>query len=364
MSSTPPPDADAPATPSPELKKQRNRSYWIAGIIIVLLIVATAYFFDLKDLVAIAKQTNYLLVLLGVAFFLGGIFLIDVRWWYLLGRKQSFKTIAHATNTSYIVPILTPIPNYISRVVITGLATEASIPQATTAMLVERMIAQIMRITTIVMAVALGVQSTMSSTTMIRSVAISVGVLVLYLLAIRFVIPLTRALDKALGKISGLRDEHRRKVVDVIRDALSLDVGMSVLLQAVGMTIIMWTLFFLFYFMVIVAMPLGLDVKSGVTIALGSLALVPPSAPAMLGIFQLSMVGPNLILRLGTVEQLLPYSLMLYFIQAIVWGVLTLWGLRKMNMSFVDLFRHSRESQEAAAAKKHGGEEIDSAEKA
>jgi hypothetical protein len=352
MSPHPPPEiAPAPEAPTAR-KKKTNLSYWIAGIVIAALIALTAFFVDVQAMMQVVLHTNPLLVLAGVVFLLGGVFLIDLRWWYLLGRKEEFGRLAHATNASYIVPILTPIPNYISRVVITGMATEVTFPQATTGMMVERMIAQIMRITTIVLAISLGVQSSMSPASMFRSILFSIAVLAGYLLAIHFSTPLLQTLDKWLGKMPKLNDKHRTKIVDIIRDALSIDVGTRDLLIALGMTVIMWTLFFLFHFMVILAMPLGLDMHANVTIALGALALTPPSAPAMLGIYQLSQVGPNLVLRLGSLEQLLPYSLVLYFIQAIVWLALTLWGLRALNMGFIDLFRQSKKGQASAQSQR------------
>ena len=337
------PETIAPEQPA---KKQSNKGYWIAGIIIILLVVATLLFVDVQQMIQTMLHTNYLLVLLGVIFLLGGIVLIDIRWWYLLGREPAFKRLAHATNASFIVPILTPIPNYISRVVITGMATEATLPQATTSMMVERMIAQIMRITTIVLTISLGVQSSMSPSSMARSIALSFAVLAGYLLAIRFSEPVINAVDSILAKIPRLSESGRAKIVHIVQEALSTDIGMKELLFAVGMTIVMWTLFFLFHFLVILAMPLGLDMHASITIALGALALTPPSAPAMLGIYQISQIGPNLILKLGSFEQLLPYSLMLYFIQAIVWMILTLWGLRKLKMSFIDLFRSSKAQSE------------------
>ncbi len=347
------PTSSAPA--KPPAKKQSNRSNLIAAIIIVALLVATVLFVDVGQMIQVMLHTNYALVLVGVIFLLGGIALIDVRWWYLLGREPAFKRLGHATNASYIVPILTPIPNYISRVVITGMATEATLPQATTSMMVERMIAQIMRITTIVLTIALGVQSTMSPASMVRSILLSFAVLAGYLLAIRYAEQVISGVEKGVTKIPRLSDKTRGKIVSITREALSVDMGMKDLLFAVVMTIVMWTLFFLFHFMVILAMPLGLDMHSNITIALGALALTPPSAPAMLGIYQISQVGPNLILRLGSLEQLLPYSLMLYFIQAIVWMILTVWGLRKLDMSFVDLFRSSKSQSEVVTATEETG---------
>jgi len=317
---------------------QSNRSWWVSGGLILVLILLTALFVDVQEMVRVMRGMNPALILVGLFFFLLGIAIIDYRWWYLLSRRTAFRRLMHGTHASFIVPILTPIPNYISRVVITSTTTELSLPQATTGMVVERMIAQIMRITTIVLAISLGAQSELSPVAMIRSIAFSVTVLIAYLLAIKYATPVTSALDRLLVFLR-MKESWREKITAMVSDALCTNVRMKELLLALAITIVMWSFFFVFHFMVILAMPLELSLHAKATIAMGTLALTPPSAPAMLGIYQLSQIGPGLILRFGNFEDLLPYSLVLYFLQLIVWMVLTLIGLRALHLRFVDLFR-------------------------
>ncbi len=324
--------------PSSQPTPQSRRSWWISAGLIVVLVIITAIFVDVPSMLQIMRQTNPALLLLGVLFLLLGIAIIDFRWWYLLSRQPSFQRTLHATHVSYIVPILTPIPNYISRVVLTSAATHIPLPQTTTAMVVERMIAQIMRISTIVLAISLGVQSELSTTSMVRSVLLSLTVLALYLIAIRYGETITQKVNAGLLRV-GIGEKRAARLSGMVRDALHSEVGMKELLLALAMTIVMWTFFFLFHFFVILAMPLNMDAHAKATVALGALALTPPSAPAMLGIYQISQIGPNLVLRLGTLEDLLPYSLMLYFLQLLIWMALTLWSLRALDMQFRDLFR-------------------------
>ncbi len=286
----------------------------------------------------VLRQTNPTLVLIALLFLLFGIAIIDIRWWYLLSRQPPFSSTLHATHVSYLVPMVTPIPNYISRVFLTSAATKIPLPQATTAMVVERMIAQIMRISTIVLAISLGVQSELSFASMARSLLLSLIVLALYLFAIRYDESIANRVH-ALTLHVGMREKSADRIGRAVRDALHSDVGMKELLVAIAITIAMWTFFFLFHFLVILAMPLTMDVHAKATIALGALALTPPSAPAMLGIYQISQIGPNLVLRLGALEDLLPYSLMLYFLQLLIWMTLTIWSLSKLDMRFRDLFR-------------------------
>ena len=337
------PISTASSNPSPETSSSGTslRTWIISAAVIIGLLVLTALFVDVEAMWQVIRGTHPLLVLAGIFFLLLGIALIDVRWWYLLGRPRAWRRLVHATHISYLVPILTPIPNYVSRVVLTPVATPVSLPQATTGMVVERMIAQIMRIATLILAISLGVQSEMSMASMARSVGLSLLVLGGYLLAIRYVDALTRGVARGLLKLR-VSQAWRDKITGMLQDALSIDVGMKELILALLMTVVMWTFFFLFHFLVMLAMPLGLDAHAQVTIALGALALTPPSAPAMLGIYQISQIGPNLILRLGEFEDLLPYSLMLYFLQLLVWLLLTLWGVRVLKMRLSDIFRINR----------------------
>ncbi len=325
-------------TSSSPPKPQNRRSWWISAGLIVALFIITAIFVDVPSMLQIMRQTNLALLLLGAFFLLLGIAIIDFRWWYLLSRQPSFQRTLHATHVSYIVPMLSPIPNYISRVVLTSAATRIPLAKTTTAMVVERMIAQIMRISTIVLAISLGVQSELSTTSMVRSMLLSFTVLALYLIAIRYGETITQKVDAGLLRL-GIGEKRAARLSGMVRDALHSEVGMKELLLALAMTIVMWSSFFLFHFFVILAMPLTMDVHAKATVALGALALTPPSAPAMLGIYQISQIGPNLVLRLGTLEDLLPYSLMLYFLQLLIWMALTIWSLSKLDMRFRDLFR-------------------------
>ncbi len=323
---------------SPQPSPQNHRRWGLSAALVVALIIATVVFVDAPSMLEVLRQTNPTLVLIALLFLLFGIAIIDIRWWYLLSRQSPFSSTLHATHVSYLVPMVTPIPNYISRVFLTSAATKIPLPQATTAMVVERMIAQIMRISTIVLAISLGVQSELSFASMARSLLLSLIVLALYLFAIRYDESIANRVH-ALTLHVGMREKSADRIGRAVRDALHSDVGMKELLVAIAITIAMWTFFFLFHFLVILAMPLTMDVHAKATIALGALALTPPSAPAMLGIYQISQIGPNLVLRLGALEDLLPYSLMLYFLQLLIWMTLTIWSLSKLDMRFRDLFR-------------------------
>jgi uncharacterized membrane protein YbhN (UPF0104 family) len=328
----------ATPTETTTTEQSSNRGWWISGALILVLVALTAIFVDVKEMIQVIRNTDPLRVIAGILFLLLGIAIIDFRWWYLLSRRSTFRRVIHATHVSFIVPILTPIPNYISRVFITSTATDISLPQSTTAMVVERMIAQIMRITTIILTIALGVQSELTPASMARSIGFSILVLAAYLLAIQYSRQVTHAVRVLLTKLK-LREAWVEKITAMVGDALCTNIRMKELLMALGMTIVMWTLFFFFHFLVILAMPLDMAVEDKFLVALGTLALTPPSAPAMLGIYQLSQIGPGLLLQLGAFEELLPYSLVLYFLQLLVWLTLTLFGLRALDMRFIDLFR-------------------------
>jgi hypothetical protein len=345
-----------PETTTPEQPASNARFLLISLGILVGLLIISSFFIDLGEAFSLIFHANWPLVGVGVLFLLVGILLIDFRWWYLLARIPRFWRVFHASNVSFIVPILSPIPNTPIRVVTTGVATKATIPQATTAMVIERSIAQIMRLTAIILAVQMGAQVTLTAGYIVKTVAMALGIIGLFLLAMRYADAVVRAVDALLKRLPFIKEETRIKIAGMVAEALVHGGSMKEMIIATGMTLVMWSIFFIFHLLVILAMPIDLPLIDRMTIAMGALALTPPSAPAMFGIYHASQILPMLALNLGPLEVLLPYSLLLYFIQAIVWLILTLWGLRKLDMRFADLFRIS------SAIKEEEAEYIDDAE--
>jgi len=330
-------------TPEQTSNKGQYRFIFISIGILLALLLASSFFIDMKQVVAVILGANWLMVLAGTVLFLLGIALIDYRWWRLLSRVPAFRRLIHATHVSFIVPILSPIPNIPIRVITTGVGTKATIPQATTAIMVERMIAQIMRIIALILAVLLGAQAELNPGSLLKSFVIAVGIMALFLLAVRYHKTIVAATDSLLKKMPFIKESWREKIVTMVYEALAYGGDMRQLILATGVTLVMWTLFFFFHLLVIMALPLNLPLETQLTIAMGALALTPPSAPAMLGIYHASMILPMLALNLAPLDALLPFSLLLWGIQAVVWMILTFWGLKQLNMQFGDLFRISQE---------------------
>ena len=318
------------------------------GILLALLLISS-FFIDMKLVLTVILGANWLMVAAGTVLFLLGIVLIDYRWWRLLSQVPAFRRLIHATHVSYIVPILSPIPNIPVRVITSGVATKATIPQASTAMMVERMIAQIMRIIAFILAVMLGAQAELDPRSLFKSFLVAVGILVIFLLAVRYYEKVVGWSDALLRKMPFIKESWRETIVSMVHDALAYGGDMRQLILATGITLVMWTLFFFFHLLVIMALPLNLTLETELTIAMGALALTPPSAPAMLGIYHASMILPMLALNLAPLDALLPYSLLLWGIQAVVWMILTFWGLSKLGMRFADLFRIGQEFKKEGA---------------
>jgi len=328
------PESDARQQP------QSNARFLISSIgILVGLLIISSLFIDLGEAFRVILDTNWWLVGVSALFLLAGVMLIDIRWWYLLARVPRFWRTFHASNVSFIVPILSPIPNTPVRVVTTGVSTKASIPQATTAMVIERSIAQIMRLTAIILAIQMGAQAEITLSYITKTVGMALGIIVLFLLAMRYANAVVRGVDAVLKRLPFVSESFRAKITAMVTESLAHGGGMKEMIVSTLITIVMWALFFIFQLLVILAMPLHLTLLESMTIAMGALALTPPSAPAMFGIYHASQILPMLALHLAPLEALLPYSLLLFFIQALVWLILTLWGLKKLTMRFADLFR-------------------------
>jgi hypothetical protein len=185
----------------------------------------------------------------------------------------------------------------------------------------------------------MGAQVELTVAYIIKTVVLALGIIGLFLLAMRYADAVSRGADAILRRLPFIKEGLRERIITMLQQALAHGGSMTEVLIATGVTVIMWTLFFFFHFLIITAMPIELSTIDRMTVAMGALALTPPSAPAMFGIYHASQILPMLALNLATLEVLLPYSLLLYFIQAIVWLALTLWGLKNLDMKFADLFR-------------------------
>ena len=129
----------------------------LLALAVTLVIGAIFFWFvDLDQVIELLRQADWRLLAAGMGALLVSYVLMAVRWRYLLANRTGFFPSFHAINISNLVNSLTPIPEIALRVLITGRSRDMSISGATSGMLVERSLEQVMRVLAFLLALLTG----------------------------------------------------------------------------------------------------------------------------------------------------------------------------------------------------------------
>jgi uncharacterized membrane protein YbhN (UPF0104 family) len=73
------------------------------------------------------------------------------------------------------------------------------------------------------------------------------------------------------------------------------------------------------------------------TLAAAALVVLPPSAPAMIGVYQGVLVAFLLLFRIADSSTLTAYAILVFAVQLIIWLVLEVWGLFRTHLRLREL---------------------------
>ena len=126
--------------------------------LVVTLVIGAVFFWlvDLDQVIRLLRDADWQLLAAGIGALLVAYVLLAVRWRYLLANRPGFFPSFHSVNISNLVNSLTPIPEIAVRVLITGRGADMSISRATSGMLVERSLEQVMRVLAFLLALLTG----------------------------------------------------------------------------------------------------------------------------------------------------------------------------------------------------------------
>lgn len=132
----------------------RKKRWLIIGGVTLLLILFVLVV-DLQEIAELLSQTSWGLWLIGAAFLVAGYVVNTLRWRYVLAGRPDFKLLFCSDSVAYMSNMVTPIPAVASRVVTTGRITSASIPQATSGMVIDRVLETTMRLIAFILILSL-----------------------------------------------------------------------------------------------------------------------------------------------------------------------------------------------------------------
>jgi uncharacterized protein (TIRG00374 family) len=294
--------------------------------LLILFLLVLASFVDWPVVLEMLSRADRRLLAAGALLLLAGYGFYAVRWRYLMKDIPGLLDVFHTSNVGNMVNTLLPLrPGDAIRILLLAKKDGPPALMVTSSIVVERWLETIMRLAALGGAFIFGAGAAVSGLTIIGSLALLV-------ISFLFMVWLVQQRQKALeiippwlGRLPRLEEEDARRWLEHLIDGLNGVSSLRRLLVALIYSVITWTLFWGFHYLSLLALGPELPIELLLGISLGSLALVPPSATTLPGVFQVSMVAP-LILMGYDPDLLTSYALVLNIISMVMVILLGVWG--------------------------------------
>jgi len=325
------------------MNKQKLQ-FWIMLTIAVIFIALLVWLVDWR-LVWQQLKTARPLPLIGatLSLLIGQLIYVQ-RWRILLGSRPPYGKVFNAANAGQMINLILPLRlGEPSRIYLIYQTAGVPITQATSSVLVERWFEQMIRMMTLISAVAVGVNLTISPI----SIFLVIGLLVAFLGMVIWIInhqqqSLTVGAHW-LSLLPGIDQERSVKIMQGLLQGLSGLSSPTRLFTGLGLTIIIWTCFLLYHLLVMQALSLPFSLSQEIALSMAGLALSPPSAPTQPGLYHASILGPLRLLGYP-VSELTAWVVILHGLQILMLVPLGVWGLARSRIRF-DQVLSSREAQ-------------------
>lgn len=309
--------------------------------LVVTLVIGAIFFWlvDLEQVIALLQAAEWRLLAAAIGALIFSYVLMAVRWRYLLANRTGFFPSFHAINISNLVNSLTPIPEIAVRVLITGSGTDVSIPGATSGMLVERSLEQVMRVLAFILALLTGYVISFQTGSIIFNVGLVLGLLVLMFWLIRNAETFVGKIQILLRRFPKLNQQQVDNALEDLVTGLRTAGGPWQLTYTWLMSFAIWGAFFIFAYLVLLGLKIHLPVEQLAAIALLTLAVAPPSAPGTPGLYQATIVGALSLVAGFNPALMTAFAIMIHILQVIPLFFLGIWGALGMDISLRTVYR-------------------------
>jgi len=309
--------------------------------LVVTLVIGAVFFWlvDLEQVIALLQAAEWRLLAAAIGALIFSYVLMAVRWRYLLANRTGFFPSFHAINISNLVNSLTPIPEIAVRVLITGSGTDVSIPGATSGMLVERSLEQVMRVLAFILALLTGYVISFQTGSIIFNVGLVLGLLVLMFWLIRNAETFVGKIQILLRRFPKLNQQQVDNALEDLVTGLRTAGGPWQLTYTWLMSFAIWGAFFIFAYLVLLGLKIHLPVEQLAAIALLTLAVAPPSAPGTPGLYQATIVGALSLVAGFNPALMTAFAIMIHILQVIPLFFLGIWGALGMDISLRTVYR-------------------------
>jgi uncharacterized protein (TIRG00374 family) len=258
------------------------------------------------------------------------------RWRLLLADKPRALSTFHAANVGHAVNTIVPLrAGEPARILILGRTAKTPLAEITSSVVVERLFEQVMRLTALFGAVLFGAGLELSPGTVIGGAGFVVLLFGGLVWLMRNQTTVLERGPRLLARLPRLSEEGARRGLTQMLAGLSSVSSPRRLALAYVWSLVAWGCFLAFHWLALLALP-QVPPEQVASIALGALALAPPSAPTLPGLYHGSVVGP--LSAVGFDGNLLTaYAVILHLIQMVLMIGLGGWGLAHSGVAVGDL---------------------------
>lgn len=321
---------------------RRTRKYWLAVLIIAAVILVFTVWIDPAEIVAVIRQADWRYLAAAGLFLLAGLLMLSLRWRFLLHNQAAYRDVLKSDGMSFFTTSLAPIPAPPLRVITISQISPVTLTAATSGMVVDRLLEQLMRLSCLLLALFLYAQLLISPVALAGNlVGLLLGFLLLFWL-MRYPDQAVAVLSGWLGRIPRLGSARAHSLVSNLVQGFVLAGTPARFLLALLLSVVMWLCFFVFQALVLTALGQGLDVRQTAALALATLAIAPPSAPAMPGVYHSVVVASLSLLGVLDATVLTAYAILAHLLQFGYWMTVGIWGLSTSNLRLGELLRFGR----------------------
>ncbi|MCP4357945.1 MAG: flippase-like domain-containing protein [Chloroflexi bacterium] len=311
----------------------RNKIWIVVGVSTALLLFLFAFFIDLGDLVRLFKAINWWNFIGVTAVLLAGYIFLTIRLRYILLNEPGWEETFYANSIGFMYHIALFVPAMVARVVAIGMVTPISMPQAYSALLVERLLEQVMRLSATILVVLLLSSEQTHPTTSIGGTLIFV--IVLFGAIFWTVRHRERVIDTLTFRLSRWgyfsKEQIRSTTSTMLQSLDAISSGRHLMVNLL-LSYAAWISFFIFHYLVLAALPLKLSTNQMLLIAAAVLAVMPPSVNVMLVVYHVIVIVLLVTFQLTNTTVAATYAIILHLIQMICWTILGMGALRRTGL--------------------------------
>jgi uncharacterized membrane protein YbhN (UPF0104 family) len=315
------------------LSKRQQLVILAAVAILVLLLLSLV---DWRTLRILLQRTDWNRLLLATPFLLASYLLLVTGWRYLLPVQPPWWRTFSVTSVSFALSCLTPLPDSALRIITTEQGTTASVTQVTAALVMERLLAIIMRLLAFIALLSLWTWQRSNSTlvTFVR-----LGLIVAAVAALIWIVRHPQSAVAAsvrfrrLPYIRNLHvNLHVEETVTSLTNSLSQTFSVRRFLTTLILFLLIWLAAGTYHLLALTALPIRLASESMIAIALALLIVLPPTIPTMIVLYQTIAAALLVTLLLLNTDQATAYAIIVQLPQAILWLLLGILSYRRSNL--------------------------------